>query len=153
MGQRIRSLVLLVVLLAAGVLLGSSLAQWWSSTPTPEAGPRPVPSPLGERVRVEVLNGGGVAGAARAATGVLRDLGFDVVYFGNAETFTADSSVVLDRVGKERPARAVARALGIPDVRSEPDSGLYVDVTVRLGPEWRDPASPHPVTSSGETGR
>ena len=33
------------------------------------------------RVRVEVANGGGVARMARAATGVLREAGFDVVDF------------------------------------------------------------------------
>jgi hypothetical protein len=85
---------------------------------------------------VEVLNGGGVTGAARTATELLRELGFDVVFFGNAETFSRDTSVVLDRVGRLDAARAVAAGLGIRRVRSKPDSSLYVDVTVRLGAEW-----------------
>jgi hypothetical protein len=89
---------------------------------------------------VEVLNGGGESGVAREATGLLRDLGLDVVYFGNAETFSSDSSVVLDRMGRLDGARKVADALGIRAVQSQPDSNLFVDVTVRLGPEWKDPA-------------
>ena len=87
-------------------------------------------------MRVEVLNGGGLSGVARDATEALRDGGFDVVYYGNAETFTQEPSVVTDRVGRLDAARAVADVLGIREVRTEPDSNLFVDVTVRLGPEW-----------------
>lgn len=98
------------------------------------------PEPFGaERVRVEVLNGAGRAGLAREATEHLRDRGFDVVYFGNAREFGVDSSIVLDRVGREEVARAVAKALGIATVRSTPDSTLHLDVTVILGQDWPPP--------------
>ena len=139
MGKRLRSLALLLVLLGAGILLGSALAQWWG----PAAPTLTLPGfPRAEgRVRIEVLNGGGLPGVAREATGALRDRGFDVVYFGNAGTFAQDSSVVMDRVGRLDAARAAADVLGIREVRSLPDSNLYVDVTVRLGPEWTLPAS------------
>jgi len=133
-GQRLRALTLLVVLVGVGVLLGSSLSQWGSPT-APAVVLPPLPIFLG-RVRVEVLNGSGLSGVARDATSVLRDLGLDVVYYGNAETFSEDPSVVLDRVGRLEDARKVADALGIRSVLSEPDSNLFVDVTVRLGPEW-----------------
>jgi len=92
--------------------------------------------PRAQRVRVEVLNGAGRPGLAREATERLRDRGFDVVYFGNARGFGRDSSIVLDRVGKEETARAVAAALGITVVGSEPDSTLLLDVTVILGKDW-----------------
>jgi hypothetical protein len=127
----------MATLLAVAALLGSSLSQWRQ-----EASPPPAPSPVPvvrERVRVEVLNGGGRPGVAREATGALRDLGFDVVYYGNAGTFNEDSSVVLDRMGRPDAARWAAQALGIRTVISEPDSGRYVDVTVRLGPDWSPP--------------
>ena len=107
MGQRVRALTLLVVLLGAGTLLGSGLAQWWpGTTEVPEAAP---PRPEG-RVRVEVLNGGGIQGIARSATRALRDSGFEVGYYGNAETFTQEGSVVLDRVGRPEVAEGVAEA-------------------------------------------
>jgi hypothetical protein len=93
----------------------------------------PIGSP---RVRIEVLNGAGRAGIAREATERLRDRGFDVVYFGNDREFGRDSSVVLDRVGEEAAARAVADALGIAAVRTEPDSALLLEVTVILGKDW-----------------
>jgi hypothetical protein len=139
LGKRLGALALLVTLLAAGALLGSALSQWGVGPPSTPATPqRP---PLEGRVRVEVLNGGGESGVARDATAALRDVGYDVVYYGNAETFTEDPSVVLDRVGDVDPARWAADVLGIRDVRSAPDSNRYVDVTVRLGPEWSLPTS------------
>ena len=43
-----------------------------------------LPHPDLGRVRVEVLNAGGVPGMASRATDHLRESGFDVVYYGNA---------------------------------------------------------------------
>jgi len=90
------------------------------------------PPPVEGRVRVEVLNGSGRTGLARAATDALRGAGFDVVYFGNAAA-RADTSVVLARSTDDTGARAVASVLGIRDVRTEPDSTLLLEVTVVLG--------------------
>ena len=134
MGKRIRVLTLVLVLSGVGILIGSSLAQWKTGG-AGDAPPSAVPGSRG-RVRVEILNGGGLAGVAREATRVLRDAGFDVVYFGNAGTFSEDSSVVMDRTGGVEDAKSVGEVLGIADVRQEPDTTRYVDVTVRLGPEW-----------------
>jgi hypothetical protein len=105
---------------------------------SPEAPPTPrpaIPRP-GERVRVEVLNAGGVRGAASQVTDRLRDSGFDVVYFGNAPTFGESSSRVLLRAGPAIQAEAVARALGIPEVESREDPSLLVEVTVLVGADW-----------------
>ena len=139
MGQRIRVLVLLMVLSGVGILLGSSLAQRGREDPE-VALPSDFQGIQG-RVRVDVLNGSGVAGVAWGATRALRDKGFDVVFFGNAGTYSDDHSVVMDRVGEIETAWLVADALGISQVRSEPDSTLFVDVTVRLGPDWTGPRS------------
>ncbi len=100
--------------------------------------PRYVPR---ERVRVEVLNAGGVAGLAREVTNQLRDDGFDVVQFGNAGSLDRDSTMVIDRVGRDELAEGVANALGIRNVLSEPDSNLFVDVTVLLGRDWAERAA------------
>ncbi len=91
----------------------------------------------GARVRVDVENGGGVTGMARAATDLLRPAGFDVVKYGNASSFDPDlETAVIDRVGRNDQAQAVAKVLGIDNVLSEPDPNLYVDVTVVLGRAW-----------------
>jgi len=124
----------LVVLVAVAGLLASAA---YLGRRFPEAGaaeqPRYVPR---ERVRVEVLNAGGVAGMARDVMNLLRDDGFDVVQFGNASSFDRDTTVVIDRVGRVELAEGVANALGIGNVLVEPDPDLFVDVTVLLGRDW-----------------
>jgi len=144
-GARLGGLLVVAVLLAVGVLIGSHLAQFADSPPA-------APSLSGsvgrtaERVRVEVLNGGGVEGMAREGTNVLRDGGFDVVFFGNAQSFDLDSTVVIDRVGRLDLARSVAHALGVSRVESRPDSNLYLDATVLLGSDWTAPErAPEPM--------
>ena len=100
------------------------------------------------RVTVEVLNAGGVSGVAREATAALRAAGFDVVSFGNASSFDQVESVVVDRIGDPNPALSVASVLGIRNVRSEPDSNLYLDISVLLGSQWLPPVD---STQSEET--
>lgn len=100
------------------------------------------------RVTVEVLNAGGVSGVAREVTAVLRSAGFDVVSFGNASSFDQVESVVVDRIGDPNPALSVASVLGIRNVRSEPDSNLYLDISVLLGSQWLPPVD---STQSEET--
>lgn len=95
----------------------------------------PIPE-VGNRIRVEVLNAGGVRGVAAQARDALRDAGFDVVMYGNASRFDLEASEVLLREGDPAAAHAVARALGITTVRDMPDSTLLVEVTVMLGAKW-----------------
>jgi hypothetical protein len=135
MGGRLRAMAVVAIVLLAGAFIGSAVSQWWGTPSGPGPGGSQRPGSAG-RVRVEVLNGGGVSGRAGEATDALRNAGFDVVLFGNAGTFDRDSSVVLDRLGGLEAARAVADVLGIRNVRSEPDSNLYLDVSVVLGREW-----------------
>lgn len=97
--------------------------------------------PSGRRIRVEVLNTTDTRGLARRATLVLRDAGFDVVYFANGNG-PGDSTRVLDRSGHPDRARRVAKALGSARVESRPDSSLQLDVTVLLGADWHPPAKP-----------
>jgi hypothetical protein len=87
-------------------------------------------------VTVEVLNGSHRAGAARAATRMLRHRGLDVVFYGNADA-KADSTRVLVRRGDPARARAVLQALGAGRVVLEPDTLRRVDVSVILGPDFR----------------
>ena len=143
MGARVGTLTLIGVTVVAGAFLGSAISQQWHAREPSVVRATPV-NTVNERVRVEVLNGSGKAGLARGATDFLRDGGFDVVYFGNAREGTADSSVVLDRVGRLDMARSVADALGIRNVASVPDSNLYLDVSVVLGADWAIPARETP---------
>jgi hypothetical protein len=138
MRERLRGLIVLGVVMATGIFIGSAVSQW---NPLPQQ-ERVAPPPLNStaaglgRVRVEVLNAGGTEDMARLATDHLRDRSFDVVYFGNADTFGQDSTTVLDRSGSPQAAAAVGRALGTLWVESRPDTNLYLDVTVMLGSDW-----------------
>ena len=138
MGERLRGFIVLGIVLVAGVFIGSAMSQWYPLPSQEGVAPavrNATAAGLG-RVRVEVLNAGGREGMARLATDHLRDRGFDVVYFGNAEAFGQDSTVVLDRAARPQAAAAVGRALGTPWVESQPDTNLYLDVTVLLGSGW-----------------
>jgi len=101
---------------------------------------------LMDRVRIEVLNAGGVPGAARRATEMGRDAGFDVVFYGNAASFDRVASEVVDRVGRPEVAETVARVLGISNVRTERDSTRYVEVSVILGSRWGSEEAPGTAT-------
>lgn len=128
---------LAAIAVVAVAVWGFGYAGWGQELGDPDA--RDVQVPEG-RVRVEVLNGGGVSGRAAEATQQLRDSGFDVVLFGNADAFDHDSSAVIDRVGRVDFAAAVANALGIRNVQADPDPNLFVDVTVLLGRDWPGPS-------------
>ncbi|HSR42112.1 MAG TPA: LytR C-terminal domain-containing protein [Longimicrobiales bacterium] len=146
-GARLHTGAVFLVVLAAGALLGSALVQWRGPGGPSDA--VPLQPQVDGRIKVEVLNAGGRRDMAKRATDLLRDRGFDVVYFGNAERFDQTASVVLDRVGRPDAARAVAEALGIESVRSEIDRNLYLEVTVRLGSGWEPALAPQPGAGSG----
>lgn len=132
---------LLLVLLPAGIY--ATVAHGGDAGGAPRgvaAGPESR-APEAVRIRVEVLNASSVQGLARRATFFLRDRGFDVVESGNAEE-KHDSTIVLDRSHNPEWARLVANAMGGAPVAEAPDSTLYVDVTVLVGPSWRPPAKP-----------
>ena len=158
-GSRLQTVGLFLTLLAVAALIGSlawGLLGGGGGPSSRSSAPRSgvsdedappaasAPAPAG-RVRVEVLNASGRPGLAREGTRVLRDRGFDVVSFGNAEGFSPDTSLVLDRTGRIETARQVADAVGIRRVHSRPDANLYLDATVVLGRDWRSaPSAPSP---------
>jgi hypothetical protein len=94
-----------------------------------------LPAPW-DRIRVEVLNAGGVPGMAARARDHLRSAGFDVVYYGNHEAFDREVTAVLDRAGKPEAARLVAGVFGVEEPEHAPDTTRLVDVTVLLGRSW-----------------
>jgi hypothetical protein len=139
--RRMAILALLLVLLPAGIY--ATVMHGSDAEGAPQgiaAGPNSR-VPVGVRIRVEVLNASSVQGLARRATFYLRDRGFDVVESGNSAE-KHDSTIVLDRSHNPEWARLVANAMGGAPVAEAPDSTLYVDVTVLVGPSWRPPAKP-----------
>lgn len=100
-------------------------------------------APPGVRIKVEVLNASNVRGAARIATFLLRERGYDVVAIGNAGR-NQDSTMVLDRSNHPEWAALIGKAIGGTPT-SKPDSSRYLDATVILGARWTPPpVSFHP---------
>ncbi len=142
---------LVAVALGLGSVLAGPDRQGEAQTgrdPAGESVPDVAVPALGDRIRVEVLNGSGVPGAAGRATELLRDDGFDVVHFGNESSFGRDSSLVLDRTQKDGALESVSESLGIGARRSDPDASFLVDITVLLGTDW----NPIETESEGPTG-
>ena len=92
---------------------------------------------------VEVLNASGRQGLARVGTRAIRRGGLDVVFFGNADT-TTDSTRLIVRRGSRESAEEVKKILGAGKIEVAPDSTRRVDVTVLLGADWKAPAEMHP---------
>lgn len=135
---RVRGLLEFLGILIFGVALGAFLMSLFvpQSDPDNRDPARPgVPGPAIDRalVQIEVRNGSGLSGAAGEVTSRLRDEGFDVVDYGNADHFAYQKTQVIDRVGDRRRAMEVASVMGLDDVQAEPDSSLLLDVTVILG--------------------
>lgn len=148
MTERLRLLGVVTVVLAVGVMLGSAFTEWaGAGAGEANAGPveRVAPPEPWTRVRVEVLNSGGRSGLALQATDYLRQRGVDVVSWGNDAAFTDSTTRVIDRVGDPALATWLSEVLHAPDVRTEPDSTLLVEATIKLGPEWNVPALPDSV--------
>ncbi len=135
-------LLTVVVLLVTGALIGSFLLEWRHTPlevpPGPDAfrGTPLLPENAEARVRVEVLNGAGTRGAAERVASRLRAMGFDVVYFGNADRFDVSVTHVLDRSGRPVAAGALADSLGIGHFSVDLDPELHLDATVVLGSDW-----------------
>jgi hypothetical protein len=128
----------LLAALAAGAGAWSLFARRAPSGRAPEAAVQER-----EHVVVEVLNGSGRRGLARVATRALRQAGFDVVYFGTALD-SVRLTEALARRGDSLAAARVARVLGTGRVRVVRDTLLRVDVTVRLGEDYRPPPTIRP---------
>jgi hypothetical protein len=130
----------LIALAALGAAAGA-----WSllRRGVPVESPRPPAVVEREHVVVEVLNATGRRGLARVATRVLRQAGFDVVYFGTSGD-TLPISEALARRGDSAAAARVARVLGVTRVRVARDTLLRVDVTLRLGHDYRPPPGVRP---------
>jgi len=94
--------------------------------------------PTEDRIVLEVLNGIGISGLANEFTDFLRDQGFDVVRFTNAQRFDYPRTLVINRGDDFEQAQLVARSLGLENaaVENMPDPSLQLDVTVVLGQDY-----------------
>jgi hypothetical protein len=84
-------------------------------------------------MRLEVLNGSGIAGLGARCSQTLRHLGQDVVRVADAEHAQHARSLLLDRRAHPLFCRRLARELGGIPVLLEAVEGSDVDATLILG--------------------
>lgn len=142
MRERLATVATVLVLVGVGFLLGSFWFDWrggelrMGDDRVVEGPAVSVPDGWEDRIRVEVLNGMGEREAAAQAAERLRDMGFDVVYFGNASTFDHETTSVLLRSDRRDGVLRLADSLGVESVVDRPSPDLYLDGTVILGKDW-----------------
>jgi calcineurin-like phosphoesterase len=89
-------------------------------------------------IRVEVLNATGISGLSRKITFRLREMGFDVVYYGNTREIL-DKTVVVERVSPEMTnAKLVAKEIGCSIITFEPDPNKLLEVTLVVGKDYEN---------------
>ena len=98
--------------------------------------PAEIPNPI----KVEVLNGCGVAGIASRTADFLRKKGFDVRDFKNAERSNYTHTVIYVRGSALAPGEDLAKNIALPleMVKLKPDPDLVdIDVTLIIGRDHR----------------
>ncbi len=101
--------IVIVALLGGGVFVakrksGSIATLFTAPTPTPTPAPTPTPTPQPVNrsdIKIQVLNGGGVPGAAGKMKSLLEDKGYTVADVSNADSYTYDKTEVQVKAGKE----------------------------------------------------
>lgn len=141
------------------LLLGAFAASTWlrhvggdGETRTPGARTDEVERPDRRgRIRVEVRNGSGEPRAAESMTSFLRDHGFDVVDYGNAETFDHERTEIHVHGANPAVAREVAAVLSGVPIRDAEIVSPYLDVTVIVGADMKRVVGRGGASSAGGT--
>ena len=87
---------------------------------------------------IEVLNGCGVEGAANQMADFLRSRQFDVKSIGNSQSWNYPHTLVISRKKDMSIAQKIAAQLGTDKVVLIRTSEELYDVTVVLGPDFRE---------------
>jgi LCP family protein required for cell wall assembly len=94
------------------------------------------PAPLGDEIKMEILNGSGNPGQAQSLRNYFIEYGFNVVHYGNAMRNDYESTMVIDRIGKPSLAKRIADIINCREVYTRIDRTLLVDVTVIIGNDF-----------------
>jgi hypothetical protein len=97
-----------------------------------------------EGARIIVHNGSTVGSLAAQTSAFLKEKGFQVVEFGNAERFDYLTTMIVDFTGKEYTIQSLARLLNISENNIQKYTGLHSDVDIRLiiGADFQLPTAP-----------
>lgn len=97
-----------------------------------------------EGAKIIVHNGSTIGNIAAQTSAFLKERGFQVVEFGNAERFDYPTTMIVDFTGKEYTIQCLARLLDIPQSNIQKYTGTYSEVDIRLiiGADFQLPTAP-----------
>jgi len=97
-----------------------------------------------EGARIVVHNGSTVGNLAAQTSAFLKERGFQIVEFGNAERFDYPTTTIVDFTGKEYTIQYLAQLLNIPQANIQPFTGSYSEIDIRLiiGADFQLPTAP-----------
>jgi len=102
----------------------------------------PTPTTPREEATIFVQNGTTVEGLAARTAAFLKEHGYKVAGFGNADRHDYAYSLIIVRTGKRQAANALAQFLSIPQehVQSNPQLDVEADLVLILGMDFQLPA-------------
>lgn len=86
--------------------------------------------------QIQILNGSGVSGVAEDMRNFLTEKGFDVVEFGNADSWNYPQTLIIARTKNTAVARDIAKLLDTPNWFPLLDSSYLVEATVIVGQDY-----------------
>ncbi len=97
-----------------------------------------------EGAKIIVHNGSLAGNIAAKTSAFLKEQGFQVVEFDNAERFDYSSTMIVDFTGKEYTIQSLARLLNISQDNIQKYTGSYSEVDIRLiiGADFQLPTAP-----------
>jgi len=90
-----------------------------------------------ENIKIEVLNGSGIAGLATEVAEVLRNEGYNVVNIANVSGIVYSETYIYDRKKNEKETNKVAKILGVKNIEQDLDEAGNVDVTIIVGRDMK----------------
>jgi LCP family protein required for cell wall assembly len=97
-----------------------------------------------EGAKIIVHNGSTAGNVASQTSAFLKEKGFQVVEFGNAERFDYPTTMIVDFTGKEYTIQCLARLLNVSQNNIQKYTGSYSEVDIRLiiGADFQLPTAP-----------
>jgi len=94
------------------------------------------PAPIGDEIKIEILNGSSNPGQAQSLRNYFLEYGFNVVHYGNALRNDYETTIVIDRIGRPSLAKRIADIINCKEVYTRIDKTLLVDITIILGNDF-----------------
>lgn len=94
------------------------------------------PAPIGDEIKMEILNGSENPGQAQSLRNHFLEYGFNVVHYGNALRNDYEHTIVIDRIGRPSLAKRIADIINCKEVYTRIDKTLLVDVTIIIGNDF-----------------